>query len=148
MTLKQRINDDVKAALKARDTDRLSILRMIMAAVKQIEVDERIAVDDERLITILTKMVKEQRDALDKFQAGHRDDLVAKAQAEIAIIQTYLPEPLSESEILAIIDKALAETQAVAVKDMGKVMGMVKPQVQGRADMGKISQLIKQRLPQ
>ena len=146
MSLKVRIQDDMKAAMKAGEKERLATIRLIMAAVKQREVDERIDLDDSQVLQVLDKMVKQRRDSINQYRDAGRDELAAKEQAEIDVIQMYLPEPLSPDEINALIDAAIAETGASSMKDMGKVMGMLKPKLQGRADMGTVSGLIKSRL--
>ena len=144
--LKQRINDDVKSAMRGKDKARLVVLRMILAAVKQKEVDERIELDDEQILAVLDKMAKQHRDSIEQFQQGGRDDLVKKENFELGIVQTYLPSQLSDDEINQLIKDAMAETGASCMQDMGKVMGTLKPKLQGRADMGKVSGLIKQLL--
>ncbi len=144
--LKQRIQDDMKAAMKAGDKPRLAVIRLIMAAIKQREVDERVELNDEQVLAVLDKMVKQRRDSIKQYSDAGRDDLASAEQAEVEIIQTYLPEALGEDEIAAIVEQAIAETGASSMKDMGKVMGKVKPQVQGRADMGAVSALVKQKL--
>ena len=144
--LKARIQDDMKAAMKGGDKPRLAVIRLIMAAIKQREVDERIELDDEQVLVVLDKMVKQRRDSIKQYSDAGRDDLADVEKAEVEIIQEYLPEALSEDEIGAIIDQAIADTGASSMKDMGKVMGKVKPQVQGRGDMGAVSALVKQKL--
>lgn len=144
--LKQRLQDDMKAALKAGEKERLGTIRLINAAIKQREVDERIELDDAAVLAVLEKMIKQRRDSVAQYQDAGREDLAAKESAEIAICQAYLPEPLSDAEIEAIIDAALAETGASSMRDMGKAMGIIKPRVQGRADIGQISARVKQRL--
>ena len=144
--LKQRINEDVKAAMRGRDKERLSTLRMIQAAIKQKEVDERIELDDTQVLAVLDKMAKQHRDSIDQFSKAGRDDLVTKETAELAIVSEYLPQPLSETEIDQLIGEAINTSGASGLKDMGKIMGILKPLVQGRADMGKISTLVKQKL--
>ena len=146
MTIKDRISNDLKDAMRARDKKKLEALRLVTAAVKQIEVDERIDVDDERVLVILDKLAKQRKESITQFQAAGRDDLVAQEQFELDIIGHYLPEPLSEAEIEALVSKALAETGAAQMSDMGKVMALLKPQLQGRADMSKISAIIKAKL--
>lgn len=145
-TLTTRITDDVKAAMRSRDKDRLAVLRLITAAIKQIEVDQRITLDDDQVISVLEKMLKQRKDSIEQFSKAGRDELVAQEASEIEIIQQYLPEQLSDDEIKALIDEAISATHAASMKDMGKVMGMLKPKLAGRADMGKVSQTIKQRL--
>ena len=133
----------MKTAMKGGDKERLAVIRLMMAAMKQIEVDERIELDDSRTLGILDKMVKQRRESISQFQSGGREDLAEKEQAEIDIISDFLPQALSEAEIETIINNAINETGATSMKDMGKVMGIVKPQVTGRADVGAISQKIK-----
>jgi len=145
-TLKIRIQDDVKAAMRSKDKDRLGTLRLITAAIKQKEVDERIDMDDAAVITVLEKMVKQRKDSIAQYSQAGRDDLAAKEQTELDLIQTYLPEQMSESELEAVIDKALAETGASSMKDMGKLMAVVKPLVAGKADMGLVSKIVKSKL--
>jgi uncharacterized protein YqeY len=141
--LKNQIQDAMKTAMKGGDKERLAVIRLIMAAMKQVEVDERIELDDNRVLGILDKMVKQRRESISQFKSGGRDDLAEKEQAEIDIISTYLPQALSEAEIETIINKAISETGAASMKDMGKVMGIVKPQITGRADVGAVSGKIK-----
>ena len=144
--LKQRIQDDMKAAMKAGDKRSLGVVRLILAAIKQREVDERIELDDTQVLAVLDKMVKQRRDSIRQYGDAGRDDLVAVEAAEIEVIQEFLPSALSEEEIGAIIEAAIAETGAESMRDMGKVMGIVKPKVQGRADVGQVSGLVKQKL--
>ena len=146
MSLKDRIQQDMKDAMRARDRARLDTIRLILAAIKQREVDERIELDDTQVLAVLDKMVKQRRESIAQFGKAGRDDLVAKEQAEIADITPYLPAALSETEIAALIDAALTATGAGSIKDMGKVMAELKPKLQGRADMGKVSGMIKARL--
>ena len=144
--LKARIQDDMKAAMKGGDKPRLGVIRLILAAIKQREVDERIELNDEQVLAVLDKMVKQRRDSIKQYSDAGRADLADAEQAEVGIIQEYLPEALSEDEIAAIIEQAIADTGAASMQDMGKVMGKVKPQVQGRADVGAVSALVKQKL--
>lgn len=144
--LKQRLQEDMKAALKAGNKDRLGTIRLIHAAIKQREVDERIELDDAQVLAVLEKMLKQRRDSVTQYRDAGREDLAAKEEAEILICQEYLPEPLSEAEIDACIDAAMAETGATSMRDMGQVMALIKPQVQGRADIGQVSARVKQRL--
>lgn len=143
MSTLDQINASVKDAMRAKEKGRLKVLRMITAAVKQIEVDERIEVDEPRMLSILDKMVKQRRDAITQFESAGRDDLAAGEIAEIEIIQEFMPEQLSDEEIEEMIKAAIAETGAASMKDMGKVMGIIKPKAQGRADMGQLSGKIK-----
>lgn len=145
-TIKQQILDAVKVAMKARDKERLATVRLITAAIKQREVDERIELDDTQVLAVLDKMVKQRRDSISQFEAAGRDELAAKEKAEIAVIQEFLPAQLSESEIQQHIDEAISKTGAESMKDMGKVMGMLQGQLKGRADMGAVSAMIKSRL--
>ncbi|MCG8378941.1 MAG: GatB/YqeY domain-containing protein [Proteobacteria bacterium] len=144
--IKDQINEDVKTAMRGKDKERLAALRLIQAAFKQKEVDERIELNDEQTIAILDKMAKQHRDSIDQFKQAGRDDLVNKEQFELDIIEAYLPEQLSEYEIKQMIEQAISDTGAETMKDMGKVMGVLKGKLQGRADMGKVSGLIKSRL--
>ena len=144
--IKNRINDDVKAAMRSKDKERLGALRLIQAAFKQKEVDERIELNDEQTLAILDKMAKQHRDSIAQFKQANRDDLVEVEQKELDIIEEYLPAQLSEDEIKTFIEDAISKTGADSIKDMGKVMGVLKGQLQGRADMGKVSGLIKTRL--
>jgi uncharacterized protein YqeY len=146
MSLKDRITDDVKDAMRARDKPRLATLRLITAAIKQQEVDERIELDDTQLLSLLDKMCKQRRESISQFEKAARDDLIAQEVSELDIIKTYLPEQLGEAEIAALIDETMAATGAASIKDMGKVMGQLKPKLQGRADMGAVSAMIKARL--
>ena len=146
MSLKDRIQQDVKDAMRAKDKERLAAIRLITAAIKQREVDERIELDDEQVLLVLDKMCKQRRESISQFEKAGRDDLVAKEVSELEIIQGYLPRQLDNEEIAALIDVALAETGASSIKDMGKVMGQLKPQLQGRADMSTVSAMIKSRL--
>ncbi len=141
-----RLLDDIKAAMKAGDKTRLGTLRQISAAAKQKEVDERIEIDDDAMLLILDKQLKQRRESIAQYQEAGRDDLADVEIAEAAIIQEYLPAALTDAEVDALIDKAIADSGAASIKDMGKVMGLVKAQAQGRADMGKISGIIKTKL--
>ncbi len=145
MTIKEHINTELKDAMRAQDKQRVNALRLITAAIKQIEVDERIEVDDTRLLVILDKMVKQRKESIHQFQAAGRDDLVEKEDYELDIIRRYLPTPLTDTEIKTLIEDAFQATQAEKLADMGKVMAYLKPHVQGRADMGVVSALIKER---
>ena len=146
MTLKARISEDMKSAMRARDTVRLGTVRLLLAAIKQKEVDERNEADDAAVTGIVEKLIKQRKDSISQFQAAGRDDLVAAEQAELAVLQTYLPEQLSSTEIEAAVAAAIAESGATSARDMGKVMGLLKPRLAGRADMGLVSSLIKTRL--
>lgn len=144
--LKQHIKDDMKSALKAGDKRRLGVVRLILAAIQQREVDERIELDDTQVLAVLDKMVKQRRDSVGQYSAAGREDLAEVERYEIEVCQGYLPQALTEAEIAALIDAAIAATGAAGMKDMSKVMAQIRPQAQGRADMGAISALIKQRL--
>jgi len=144
--LQQRINEDVKTAMRSKDKQRLGVLRLITAAFKQKEVDERIELDDTMVLAIMNKMTKQIRDSIDQFEKAGRDDLAAKEAFELKIIQEYLPAQLTEDEISQIIAECVTASGAESAKDMGKVMGLLKPRLQGRADMGKVSGLVKQQL--
>lgn len=144
--LKAQLTDDMKAAMKGGDKSRLAVIRLINAAIKQREVDERIELNDEQVLAVLDKMVKQRRDSIKQYTEAGRTDLAEVEQAEVEIIQGYLPAALSDDEIAAIIEQAIADTGAASMADMGKVMGKVKPQVQGRADMGAVSGLVKAKL--
>ncbi len=144
--LKQRINDDVKTAMRSKDKERLGVLRLITAAFKQKEVDERIELDDTMVLAIMDKMTKQIRDSIQQFEQAGRDDLAQKEAFELGIIQEYLPTQLTEDEIKQIITESIEATGAESAKDMGKVMGVLKPRLQGRADMRKVSGLVKQQL--
>jgi len=152
MSLKQRLNDDLKAALRAGEKDRLGVLRLISAAIKQREVDElapearAAGLDEPAMIATLEKMIKQRRESIAQFEAGKRPDLVAKEQAEVAIIQPYLPAALDAAELDALIASAIAETGAQSVRDMGKVMAIVKARAAGRADMGAVGASVKAKL--
>jgi uncharacterized protein YqeY len=143
---KQRINEDVKAAMRSKDKDRLGVLRLITAAFKQKEVDERIELDDAMVLAIMDKMTKQIRDSIKQFEQAGRDDLVKKEKFELEIIQEYLPTQLTEDEIKQLIAESITESGANSVKDMGRVMGILKPRLQGRADMGQVSGLVRQQL--
>ena len=143
---RQRVLDDIKTAMKARDKPRLATLRLMSAAIKQKEVDERIELDEATTLAIFDKLLKQRRESISQYQTAGRDDLVAQEQAESEIIQTYMPAAVDADEIAAVIDAAVTETGATSVKDMGKVMGLVKPQLQGRADMSSVSKTIRERL--
>jgi uncharacterized protein YqeY len=146
MTLKARITEDMKDAMRARDAARLSTIRLLQAAIKQREVDERIEMTDADVLSILDKMVKQRNDSITAFEAGHRADLAAAERAEIAVLQTYLPQPLTAAEIDALIADAIASTGAAGLPGMGKVMAVLKPKLAGRADLGAASAQVKARL--
>ena len=145
-TLKPKLQSDMKSSLKAGDKARLSAIRLMLAAIKQIEVDERIELDDSRITAVLDRMTKQRRESIEHFSRASRDDLIAIEEYELQVIREYLPEPLSEAEINALVEQSIQTSGASSIKDMGRVMGLLKPQLQGRADMKKVSQLIKSRL--
>ncbi len=142
-SLKQRITDDMKACMKAKEKERLGTIRLILSAIKQIEVDERVELDDERVLTVLDKMLKQRRESIKQYGGAGREDLVVIEEAEIAVIQDFLPQALTEQEIDALIAEAIAESAASSIKDMGKVMALLKPKMQGCADMAVVGAKIK-----
>jgi uncharacterized protein len=144
--LKDRITEEMKNAMRAGDKERLATIRLILSAIKQREVDERIQLDDTQVLAVVEKMVKQRKESIAQFEAGGRADLVAKEQAEMTVLQTYLPAQMSDAELDALITEAVASTGAASIKDMGKVMAAVKAKAQGRADMGAVSARIKQKL--
>ena len=146
MPLKQQITEDMKTAMKGGDKDRLGVIRLILAAIKQREVDERIVLDDAQTLAVIEKMLKQRRDSITQFKAAARADLVAQEEFEVGVIQGYMPAQLGDAEIDAIIAKAIADAGAAGPKDMGKVIGLVRPQLAGRADMGAVSQRVKAKL--
>ena len=146
MSLKQQLTDDMKAAMKGGEKDRLGVIRLVNAAIKQREVDERIVLDDAQVLAVLEKMLKQRKDSVTQYEGAGREDLAAVERYEIGVIQAYLPAQLGAAEIEAIVARAIADAGATSAKDMGKVVGLVKPQVAGRADMGKVSALIKAKL--
>ena len=146
MSLKERITEDMKTAMRAAQKERLGTVRMILAGIKQREVDERVSLDDAQVLAVIDKMVKQRKESIAQFEIGGRADLVAKEKAEIALLQEYLPTQLSPAEIETLISAAIAKTGAASIKDMGKVMGALKSELAGRADMGAVSARIKQKL--
>ena len=148
MTLKERITEDMKSAMRAGEKERLSTIRLALAAIKQREVDERITLDDGQVLAVLEKMIKQRKEAITQFQAGGRADLVARESAEVSILEGYLPARMSDAELDALIAGAIASSGATSAKDMGKVMALVKSQAQGRADMGAVSARVKEKLAQ
>ena len=142
MTLKERINEDMKAAMRARDPERLSAIRLLLAAIKQREVDERIQLDDAAVISVIDKMLKQRKDSISQYEAAGRQDLVAAGRSEAELLQTYLPAGLSAEEVAAAVAAAVAEAGAGGPGDMGKVMGVLKPRLAGRADMTEVSKLV------
>ena len=141
--LKIRISDDMKAAMRAKEKERLGVIRLILAAIKQKEVDERIELDDAQILAVLDKMVKQRRDSIEQYNNAGREELAAKEQAEIDVIQQYMPAELTEDELDKLVQECVAAVGASGMQDMGKVMAQLKPKVQGRADMGKVSQKVK-----
>ena len=146
MALREQLNEDIKTAMKAREAEKLGALRLLLAAVKQREVDERITLDDAGVIAVVEKMLKQRKDSIAQFEKGARQDLADKEKFEVAILEAYLPQQLAQAEIDAIIAEAVAATGAKSPADMGKVMGVLKPKLAGRADMGKVSALVKAKL--
>jgi uncharacterized protein YqeY len=146
MSLKDRITEDMKTAMRAKDAERLGTIRMVQAAIKQREVDERIVLDDTQVLTVLEKMIKTRKESIEQFKIGGRADLVEKENKEIALLQAYLPAQLADAELDAIIADAIAQTGAASIKDMGKAMAIVKQQAAGRADMGAVSAKLKAKL--
>ncbi|WP_303906053.1 GatB/YqeY domain-containing protein [Thiohalomonas denitrificans] len=144
--LKQRLQDEMKAAMRSKDKERLTTVRLILAAIKQREIDERIELDDADVLAVLDKMVKQRHDSITQYRDAGREELAAKEEAELSVIQEFMPAPLSEAELDGLIDQAVADSAAVSMKDMGKVMGALKPKVQGRADMGALSAKVKAKL--
>jgi uncharacterized protein YqeY len=143
MSLKDQITEDMKNAMRAKDTARLGTIRLLLAAMKQKEVDERIELDDGAVVAIIEKLIKQRKDSISQFQAAKRDDLVAIENAELIVLQAYMPEQMSEAEVAAVVAKAVAEVGASGPQDMGKVMGLVKSQLAGKADMGVVSAQVK-----
>ena len=146
MSLKNQLTEDMKTAMKSGDKDRLGVIRLVNAAIKQREVDERIVLDDAQVLAVLEKMLKQRRDSIQQFEAAARNDLADKEKFEVGVIQHYLPAQMSADEVGAAIAAAIIEAGATSAKDMGKVMGLVKPKVAGRTDMGKLSELVKAKL--
>ncbi|MBI2314193.1 MAG: GatB/YqeY domain-containing protein [Betaproteobacteria bacterium] len=146
MSLKHRINEDMKAAMRAKNAPRLSAIRMLLAAIKQREVDERIELGDAEVISVIDKMLKQRRDSISQFESGGRQDLADKEKFELELLQGYMPQPLSEAEVAEAVDAAIAATGAAGVKDMGKVMAHLRSSLAGRTDMGKVSGLVRARL--
>ncbi len=146
MSLKERITEDMKQAMRNKDSARLSTIRLLLAAIKQREVDERITLDDAQILAVIDKLAKQRRESIAQFEKGNRPDLVAAEQAELAVLLSYLPAPLSDAEIEAAVAEAIAQAGAKGPGDMGKVMALLKGRLAGRADMGKVSGLVKTRL--
>lgn len=143
MTLKEQITEDMKSAMRNKETQRLSTIRLLLAAMKQKEVDERVELTDAHIITIIEKMIKQRKDSISQFQSAGRDDLVATETAELQLLEIYLPAQLSEEEVIAAVKAAVASSGATGPQDMGKVIAVLKPQLAGKADMGKVSGLVK-----
>ncbi|OYQ76369.1 GatB/YqeY domain-containing protein [Wohlfahrtiimonas chitiniclastica] len=143
MSLKARIMEDIKTAMREKNKEKLATLRLISAEIKQVEVDQRIEMDDAAVTAVLVRMVKQRKDSIDQFQKAERLDLVAQEESELSIIMPYLPEQMSQEDVEAAISEAIKATGALTMKDMGKVMGMLKPQLEGKADMGVVSKLLK-----
>ena len=146
MSLRLRITEDMKTAMRAKDAPRLGAIRLLLAAIKQREVDERIELDDAQVVAVIEKMLKQRRDSISQYEAAKRNDLADVEKFEVTVLQAYMPQALSDAEVEALVVAAIAASGAAGVKDMGKVMAAVKPQVAGRADMGKVSALIKAKL--
>ncbi len=146
MSLKDQITEDMKIAMKAGEKDRLKVVRLMLAAIKQIEVDKRIELDDADVLAVLTKMVKQRRDSIEQFEKGKREDLVKIERDEITVIEHYLPKQLAPDELAAMVDEVIRATGADSIRDMGKVMGQIKAKAAGRADMGAVSATVKERL--
>jgi uncharacterized protein YqeY len=146
--IKEQITEDMKTAMRAHDKERLATIRLMLAALKQREVDERIVLTDEQVLSVLDKMLKQRRESITQYDAANRKDLSEKEAQEMQVIQTYLPTPLSTDEVQSLIESAIKETGAASVRDMGKVMGIIKPKIQGRADVAQVSNQVKDRLAQ
>jgi len=146
MGLKDRINEDMKAAMRAREQERLGALRLLLAAIKQREIDERVTLEDLQLISVIDKMIKQRKDSISQYEKASRQDLADKEKYEISVLEAYLPQQMSQAEIDAAVAEAIASTGAKGAADMGKVMGVLKPKLAGRADMGKVSALVKSKL--
>ena len=146
MTLREKIFDDMKTAMKARASEKLAAIRLLQAALKQKEVDERVELTDDMVLTIIEKMLKQRKDSIEQFKAGNRLDLVAAEEFEVGVLSAYMPQQLSDAEVTIILDGVITETGAKSAKDMGKVMNELRPKVAGRADMGKLSAVVKARL--
>jgi len=146
MTLKEQISEDMKAAMRAKEADRLGAIRMLLAALKQKEVDERVVLDDSAVLAIVEKQIKQRKDSISQFQQAGRDDLVAKEQFELGVLAAYLPQQLSDAEVAAEVVAAITESGATGPQEMGKVMALLKPKLAGRADMGMVSKILKSQL--
>ncbi|QSA18766.1 GatB/YqeY domain-containing protein [Vibrio furnissii] len=146
MALIDTLKEEQKLAMKAKDKPRLGTIRLALSAIKQREVDEQITLRDDDILAVLTKMVKQRRDSVTQYEAANRQDLADAEKAEITVLEEFMPQPLSEDEVAALIDSAIAEAEPAGMQDMGKVMALLKPQIQGRADMGKVSGLVRAKL--
>jgi uncharacterized protein len=146
MSLRDRINEDMKSAMRARESEKLAAIRLLTSAIKQREVDERIEITDEVVLSVIEKMLKQRKDSIEQYVAGNRPELAAREQFEVDVLKQYMPTPLSDAELAGILDAVVAEVGATSAKDMGKVMNALRPRVAGRADMGKLSGLVKARL--
>ena len=146
MSLKQTITDDMKAAMRSGDVKKRDTIRLLLAAVKQREVDERIELDDNAVVAVIVKMMKQRKDSIEQYESAQRDDLAAVEKEEISVLTAYIPEALTDAEIESLIQKVITETGATGQKDMGKVMAVLKPKIAGRADMGKVSGLVKEKI--
>ena len=146
MSLREKITEDMKLAMKARETEKLGAIRLLQAALKQKEVDERVTLTDDMVLAIIEKMLKQRKDSIEQYTAGNRLDLVAKEQFEVGVLSAYMPAQLSDADVALILDKVIVETGATSPKDMGKVMNALRPKVAGRADMGKLSAMVKAKL--
>ncbi|EOB4246348.1 GatB/YqeY domain-containing protein [Vibrio metschnikovii] len=146
MALIDTLKEEQKLAMKAKDKARLGTIRLALAAIKQCEVDEQITLNDDDILAVLVKMVKQRRDSVTQYEAANRQDLADVEKAEITVLEEFMPQPLSEEDVIALIDSAVAESQASGMQDMGKVMALIKPHIQGRADMGRVSSLVRAKL--
>ena len=146
MSIRQTISDDMKTFMRAKDTARLGAIRLLQASIKQKEVDERIELNDDQILAVIQKMLKQRKDSIEAYQQANRQDLIDQEQLEIEVLTKYMPEPLSDEEINQFIEEAMATTEATDMKDMGKVVGVLKSKVAGRADMGEVSKLVRQKL--
>ncbi|MEO8101174.1 MAG: GatB/YqeY domain-containing protein [Betaproteobacteria bacterium] len=146
MTLREKITEDMKAAMKAREADKLAAIRLLQAALKQKEIDERVELTDDMVLAIIEKMLKQRKDSIEQYTAGNRPDLVAREEYEVGVLSAYMPAQLSDDEVETIVDSIIAETGATSARDMGKVMNALRPKVAGRADMGRLSARVKARL--
>ena len=146
MSIKQTISEDMKTLMRAKDTARLGAVRLLQASIKQKEVDERIELTDDQVLSVIQKMLKQRKDSIEAYQKANRQDLIDQEQLEIDVLTKYMPEPLSDSEVSKIIDDVIAEVNATDMKDMGKVVGILKSQISGRADMGQVSKIVREKL--